>query len=109
MIRLETLRRFQIEGGEDGGAFKVPSPVDGKDLLVIASTGLGWDHVSVSCKNRAPNQRELDHIFRLFFAPGETAVQYFLPRDEHINIHEYCLHLWRPQIGGFPKPQRRMV
>jgi len=94
-------------GGE--GAFHIPSPVDGKPILVIASTAGGWDHLSISRQNRMPNQRELDHVYRMFFKPGETAMQLFVPKSEHVNIHENCLHLWRPQEEGIPKPPRGFV
>lgn len=96
-------------GDGDAGCFEVPSAIDLKPLLVIASVGDHWDHVSVSRQNRAPNQIELDQVFRLFFLPGETAVQYFVPRSEHINLHEHCLHLWRPRHLPIPRPPQAFV
>ena len=110
MIDLNRLNRFRVMtkavaehyggfGDERCGAFEVPSPIDGKPMFVIASSGEGWDHVSVSRQNRAPNQVEMADVFRLFFADGEIAVQFFVPRADHVNIHETCLHLWRSQTG----------
>jgi hypothetical protein len=120
MIDLHKLNRFRcvdpsiVEryggfGDRHEGAFQLPSPVDGQLLVVIASTGLGWDHVSVSRKNRSPNQTELDFIFRTFFETGESAMQLFVPQAEHVNVHPNCLHLWRPQEEGIPKPPRIFV
>jgi hypothetical protein len=37
------------------GAFQIPSPIDGQPLIIQASSDGGWDHVSVSRRNRCPN------------------------------------------------------
>lgn len=104
-----TIEWFGGVGDHETGAFMVPSPIDRQPLCIIASAGMGWDHVSVSRRNRAPNQTELDHVFRLFFRDDETAVQYFVPRSEHVNNHPFTLHLWRPLDAGLPKPPAIMV
>jgi hypothetical protein len=120
MIDLSLLNKWRIidhgvaqyygdHGDDTCGAFQLKSPVDGQMLTCIASTGAGWDHVSVSRKNRAPNQAEMDHIFRLFFREGETAVQYFVPRAEHINVYDTCLHLWRSRDKAMPRPPQMFV
>jgi hypothetical protein len=106
----EIANRYQvIESNMDGGAFYIPSPIDAQNMLVVASFGLGWDHVSVSRPRRIPNQIEMDYIYRLFFNDDETAVQFFVPSNEHINLHPYCLHLWRHQSIPFPKPNKWLV
>lgn len=102
------VERYGDVGDECGGCFELASPIDKQPLVVIASSALGWDHVSVSRRNRIPNQTELDYVYRTFFEPGETAVQYFVPRDEHVNIHPHCLHLWRPH-EPLKKPPRGFV
>ena len=109
MKDLAELQAYMVDRGEDGGAFLVPSPIDRQPMQVVASYGLDWDHVSVSRKNRAPNQIELDFVFRLFFKDGETAVQYFVPRAQHVNYHPHCLHLWRSQSEPVLLPPRIFV
>lgn len=109
IIDSELVKYYGGYGGADEGAFRIPSPVDGQAMAVVASTGLGWDHVSVSRRNRPPNQTELDYVYRLFFRPGEAAMQLFVPTTEHVNNHPNCLHLWRPQGEGIPKPPRIFV
>lgn len=120
MIDLNELNRYRVVdkavrdyygnlGNGEAGCFSLPSPIDGQPLFVIASVSETWDHVSVSRKNRAPNQAELSHVHRLFFRPGESAVQFFLPLPEHINLHETCLHLWRPRRLAIPMPPREFV
>jgi len=100
---------YGVYGGDEGGAFSVPSPIDRKPLTIIASNGEGWDHVSVSRPNRCPNWIELEHVKRLFFEEHETAMQLHVPSDDHISVHDFCLHLWRPQEMDIPRPPGWMV
>lgn len=96
-------------GGEDekGGAWLLTnrSPV----LKVIASWGGGWDHVSVSTPLRTPDWYEMELVRDLFFEPFELVVQYSMPRDKNINMHQHCLHLWRPQDRWIHLPPDWMV
>ena len=91
-------------GDETCGVFHIPSPIDSAILMVVASADGGWDHVSVSRKNRCPNWPEMDHVKRLFFSDRETAMQLHVPTSDHINNHPFCLHLWRPQHSEIPRP-----
>lgn len=96
-------------GDETCGAFQVPSPVNGEPLQIVASAGLGWDHVSVSKRRRTPTWGEMEHVKRLFFRPDEVAMQLHVPEAEHINLHPNCLHLWRSQTHEIPLPMNIMV
>ena len=96
-------------GDETCGVFNLPSCIDGARLHVVASCGGGWEHVSVSRANRCPNWLEMEQIKRAFYADDETAVQFHVPASEHINLHPYCLHLWRPADGALPRPPAFMV
>lgn len=100
---------FGSVGNDCNGVFNVPFPRTGVLLKVIASTGLGWDHVSVSLPNRCPNWIEMDHIKRMFFRDDETAMQLHVPPDEHRNLAATCLHLWRPQTNDIPRPPNKLV
>ena len=91
-------------GDETCGAFLVPSPVDGAMMRIIASSDGGWDHLSVSRKNRAPNWKEMEHVKHLFMKEDETAMQLHVPGTDHINVHPNCLHIWRPQNAEIPRP-----
>jgi len=82
---------------------------DGDQLRIIAASGFGWDHVSVSCKKRCPTWAELELVKRTFFEDDETAMQLHVPPAEHINNHEFCLHLWRPLDVEIPRPPGSMV
>lgn len=95
--------------GDDGGAFSLKSPVDGGEMFVIASFGLGWDHVSVSRKNRCPNWPEMCFVKDIFFEENEIVVQYHPRKDDYINNHSYCLHMWKPQQEALPTPPPILV
>lgn len=102
----------QIAGGvgdDTGGCFRVKSKIDGGDLRIMASSGMDWDHVSVSRANRCPNWPEMEQVKHLFFRDDETAMQLHVPPIEHINCHPNCLHLWRPHTQEIPRPPSIMV
>lgn len=103
--------------GSDYGAFQIPGPC-GMSLRVIVSAGgvaeemgqdFAWDHVSVSCKNRCPNWQEMEFVKRIFFKDDEWAMQLHAPPAKHINVHPYCLHIWRPHKLEIPIPPPIMV
>lgn len=91
------------------GMFHIPSPMDRGQLRVVASAGEGWDHVSVSRQTRCPNWPEMCFIKGLFFRDDETAMQLHVPSSDHINVHPFCLHLWRPHGIAIPRPPSIMV
>jgi hypothetical protein len=101
--------QFGWEGDESHGAFVVPSCIDKAPLAVIASGSDGWDHVSVSRKNRCPSWLEMEQIKHLFFKSTETAMQLHVPVSDHINNAPTCLHLWRPHNSEIPRPPSIMV
>lgn len=71
---------------------------------VVWSFGGGWDHVSVSFPNRCPTWEEMCRIKEIFFREDECCVEYHPPRSEYVNIHPYCLHIWRPQHADILTP-----
>lgn len=106
---VDVLAHFGGFGDETCGLFVVQSPIDGGELKVIASSGAGWEHVSVSRARRCPNWPEMAHIKELFFLETETVMQLHVPSSEHVNDHNYCLHLWRPLNAEIPRPPSWMV
>lgn len=91
-----------------GGCFIIPRY--GVELRVIAGSGDGWDHVSVSTNlPRTPSWAEMEHVKRLFFEDHETAMQLHVPPADHLSHHDYVLHLWRPHDVDIPRPPADMV
>jgi hypothetical protein len=120
MRNLNTLNRYRRidshvmemwgwAGDGTAGMFMIPSQIDQKPIAVVASSGEGWDHVSVSRPTRCPNWPEMEHIASLFFKDDETAMQLHVPASDHVNNHPYCLHWWRPHNGAIPRPDSIMV
>ena len=95
------------DGNEFCGFFEIP--FNNTIFRVIATSGLGWDHVSISLKHRCPTWEEMDKLYRKVFKPDEHAMQLHLPASEHISAHPYCLHLWRPHDGYIPLPPPSFV
>lgn len=91
------------EGDEKGGFFFMAG------MAVIAANGEGWDHVSVSRKNRCPTWEEMCFIKDKFFEESECVIQYHPPKADYINKHNFVLHLWRPHNEVIPMPPKWMV
>lgn len=72
--------------------------LNGIKFCIIASDGLGWEHVSVSIPGakRCPTWEEMCAIKNLFWDPEETVVQYHPRASQYVNCHPYVLHLWKP-------------
>lgn len=99
-------RRAPVARGNNG-AFLLPPHGRLKALLFcIASddadwedSGLplpAWEHVSVSTRFRAPYWAEMCMVKELFWDAEDTVMQLHPPKSEWRNLHEFCLHLWRP-------------
>lgn len=82
----------------------------GRGLLrVIASDGEGWEHVSVSNPARCPTWDEMCWIKSQFWDDEDCVLQFHPPRAEYVNVHPYCLHLWRPVVEAVARPPAWMV
>lgn len=113
------------------GAFFIPHySIANYFFVVIASDGFGWEHVSVSIKKkefvrnhkrarvgttqtktveRCPTWVEMCFIKSLFWDDDDVVVQFHPAKKEHVNLHEFCLHLWRPLDQTIPTPPSLMV
>lgn len=80
-------------------------------LFVIASDGMGWEHVSVTVQDakRCPTWEEMCRVKDAFWGPEDCVVQFHPPKSEHINNHPFCLHLWRPVGNDIQTPPTFMV
>lgn len=105
----DVIERYGTTGDDTCGRFFLESPIDKAVMCVVASSGEGWDHVSVSRKNRVPNWIEMEFIKRRFFLPHEVALQFHVAEADHINNHVNCLHLWRPLDFEIQLPPAWMV
>lgn len=109
MKSLEEIRKnpaVQVKKyGEDGGC-GIVNIGKGKNNAptVIWSNSGGWDHVSVSFRNRCPSWEEMCRVKKIFFNDDEACIEYHPAKDNYVNLHPYCLHMWKPQNIEIPTP-----
>jgi hypothetical protein len=101
-------RHVLVGDGLTNGYARVPGPHN-RELTIVFSDGLGWEHVSVSTPSRCPNWLEMCFCKNLFWAGEDTVIQYHPAKSEYINLHPFTLHLWRPQGINLPTPDPRLV
>lgn len=97
----------------NNGAFVLPKQGSkvGFYFFIIASSGMDWEHVSVSIipQMRCPTWEEMCYIKSFFWEDEEAVMQLHPPKSEWVNNHPYCLHLWRPILKEIPLPPKGMV
>jgi len=114
--RLRVGRLGSDESFGNSGCFYLPFSAQ-VALQVIASDGMGWDHVSVVAVDprrhkklyRLPTWTEMCWVKDHFFGADEAVFQFHPPKKVYRNAHEYCLHLWKPQDAAIPLPDPIMV
>jgi hypothetical protein len=88
--------------GDRYGAFRL-TYVFGRhpsELLIMVNDACRdsawWQHVSVSCSGRTPTWEEMCWVKNLFWDETEVVVQYHPAKQDYVNCHPNCLHMWRP-------------
>lgn len=94
--------------GENGGQWIITIP-GGSKIMLRASWGGGWDHVSASTPTRCLTWTEMDAVKSLFWSEHEVVMQLHVPETLKVNVHPFCLHLWRPQRERIPLPPKVFV
>lgn len=59
--------------------------------------------------NRCPKWNEMCIIKEMFFEDDEVVMQLHPKKEDYVNDHPYCLHLWKPQEVEIPTPPTFMV
>jgi hypothetical protein len=106
-VRLGTMATDESAG--NNGAFVLIGP---RGLLdVIASDGMGWDHISVKpgARRGTPTWEEMTFAASQFWADDDVLVQFRPARKDYVNMHEQVLHWWRKQDGDHETPPSIMV
>lgn len=97
----------ETKKGDKQGYFRIKK--NGNLYHCIVSSGMDWDHVSVTLdKNRMPTWDEMCFIKSLFWDDDEAVIQIHPKKTDYVNFHKQCLHLWKYQ-GDFPLPDSLMV
>lgn len=81
-----------------------------KGLLIICTIGQeldhkDWVHISYSRSDRIPDYQDTKFVLDNFVI-DKTAIAVYPPKNQYVNDHKYCLHLWIP-IGHNPLPDFR--
>ena len=111
------IERFRVREGVLGsdigdryGAFVIPGPGGGQMSVIVSDggdwdlEGPSWEHVSVSTRSRTPTWEQMDYVRNIFWGPDETVIQFHVPHSDHVNVHDNCLHLWKPIGVEIPRP-----
>jgi hypothetical protein len=95
--------------GDDGITYKTLSSSPRAGLRIIESLfthtdGHQWLHVSFSYKNKMPTYEDMTFIKRIFIGDDRKAIMVFPEKENHVSIHNYCLHFWHC-VDGDPIPE----
>lgn len=55
-----------------------------------------YRHVSLSRRSRMPTYDDVKWVKQLFIGDEHAAYQVFPRAAEHVNLHNFALHLWQP-------------
>jgi hypothetical protein len=100
----------------NNGVFIIPHPkIKDYVFAVLASDGMGWEHVSVHLQakhrsvDRCPTWAEMCFVKDTFWSEGDPCVQFHPARKDYVNNHPTTLHLWRPTSQVLPVPPSYLV
>ena len=77
--------------------------------LVKFTRALGWEHLSVSHKNKIPSWNTMQEMKEMFWEDEEVCFQLHPAKSEYINNNEYTLHIWKSIDGTFETPPSILV
>ncbi len=112
--RLVTGRMGSNASFGNNGAFRISSPKsESRQLVIIASDGMGWEHVSVHGERGkeqfTPFWDEMCFIKDLFWDSEDVVMQLHPKKSEYVNNHPNTLHLWRPITTEISMPPSILV
>lgn len=65
----------------------------GRCIVMISIDNGKW-HLSISIKDAQPSYKEIKEARYKYLPNNITVAQLFPPKEEFVNIHPYCHHLW---------------
>ncbi|HET9363943.1 MAG TPA: hypothetical protein VFP71_03050 [Candidatus Angelobacter sp.] len=101
-IRTGAFSSTEVDGWN--GHFLVP--LEGELWHVIISDQCEWRHLSVTNaqKKMLPSWNIMCRLKDAFFGDEDWVCQYHPAKDDNINDHPFCLHLWQPLNEQLPTP-----
>lgn len=84
-------------------------PVDRKKYYIVFTSSFGWEHLSVSTPNKTPTWDVMCKLKDIFWNEEEVCMQLHPAKSDYVNMHEHCLHIWKPIDKQIPTPPSIMV
>jgi hypothetical protein len=79
------------------------------NLNYIFSWGMGWEHLSISTPVKCPTWEQMQQMKEIFWRDDECCMQLHPKKEDYVNNHPYCLHIWKPIDQEIPTPPLIMV
>lgn len=80
-----------------------------KQSCVKFTKAMGWEHLSVSFDDMLPDWNYMQEMKEMFWKDDEECFQLHPKKDNYINNHNYCLHIWKPLEQQIPIPPTILV
>lgn len=80
-----------------------------KQSCVKFTKAVGWEHLSVSFDDMLPDWNYMQEMKEMFWKDDEECFQLHPKKENYINNHNYCLHIWRPLEQPIPVPPTILV
>ena len=114
MKTIEEIRKtpnlfIEAEAENDGIGGKYYDKYSGKFLNFIFSYQMGWEHLSVSMPNKTPSWDQMCVMKDIFWNEDEACVEYHPKKEDYVNNHQHCLHIWKPTNETLPLPPSILV
>ncbi len=90
------------------GKVKIKQNID-EALHFIFSRGLEWEHLSVSTPVKTPTWEQMCKMKEIFWRDDEVCMELHPKKEEYVNMHPYCLHIWKPIGVEIPIPPSILV
>lgn len=80
-----------------------------KQSCVKFTRALDWEHLSVSFDDMLPDWNYMQEMKEMFWNDDEECFQLHPKKENYINNHEYCLHIWKSLKQQIPIPPTILV
>lgn len=99
--------KVRYEGDDGfGGYINLPT---GHFVTFMFSYSGGWEHLSISKPTQTPSWDDMCAAKNMFWDEDECCVEYHPAKKDYVNLHPYCLHIWKPINETLPTPPKNYV
>ena len=84
-------------------------PATNKQMFFKFTRSMGWEHLSVSLPHRCPTWEQMCFMKDQFWNDDEVCYQLHPKKEDYVNNHNYCLHIWKNIETEIITPPRIMV